>query len=59
MNTVEVLTLLLVIFAALSYIDNHNNKKISTPHYPKFECLIPLGYKITESKSESHPITSD
>ena len=28
MNTIEVLTLLLVIFAALSYIDNHNNNKI-------------------------------
>jgi len=28
MNAMEVLTLLLVIFAALSYIDNHNNKKI-------------------------------
>lgn len=27
MNTLEVLTLLLVIFAALSYIDNHNDKK--------------------------------
>lgn len=27
MNTMEVLTLLLVIFAALSYIDDHNNKK--------------------------------
>ena len=28
MNTLEVLTLVLVIFAALSYIDNHiNNKK--------------------------------
>ena len=27
MNTMEVLTLLLVIFAALSYIDNHNKKK--------------------------------
>lgn len=26
MNTMEVLTLLLVIFAALSYIDNHRNK---------------------------------
>jgi len=24
MNTMEVLTLLLVVFAALSYIDNHN-----------------------------------
>lgn len=28
MNTIEVLTLLLVIFAALSYIDNH--KKIAS-----------------------------
>ena len=27
MNTLEVLTLVLVIFAALSYIDDHNNKK--------------------------------
>ena len=27
MSTSEVLTLLLVVFAALSYIDNHNNKK--------------------------------
>ena len=27
MNTMEVLTLLLVVFAALSYIDNHNGKK--------------------------------
>ena len=26
MNTLEVLTLVLVIFAALSYIDDHNNK---------------------------------
>ncbi len=27
MNTLEVLTLVLVIFAALAYIDNHLNKK--------------------------------
>ena len=27
MNTLEVLTLLLVVFAALSYLDNHNDKK--------------------------------
>ena len=27
MNTLEVLTLVLVIFAALSYIDDHNNNK--------------------------------
>ncbi len=26
MNTMEVLTLLLVVFAALSYIDNHKKK---------------------------------
>ena len=31
MNTLEVLTLLLVVFAALSYIDNHNNKKNQRP----------------------------
>lgn len=31
MNTLEVLTLVLVIFAALSYIDNHNNKKKQHP----------------------------
>lgn len=27
MNTLEVLTLVLVIFTALAYIDNHHNKK--------------------------------
>ncbi len=27
MDTIEVLTLLLVIFAALSYIDDHHNSK--------------------------------
>jgi len=27
MNTLEVLTLMLVVFAALSYIDDHNKKK--------------------------------
>ena len=27
MNTLEVLTLLLVVFAALSYIDNHNDNQ--------------------------------
>lgn len=27
MNTIEVLTLLLVIFAALDYLDQHNDKK--------------------------------
>ena len=29
MNTIEVLTLLLVIFAALSYIEHHDSKKIT------------------------------
>jgi len=27
MNTLEILTLLLVIFAALTYLDNRNNRK--------------------------------
>jgi len=27
MNTLEILTLLLVVFAALTYIDNHNSRK--------------------------------
>lgn len=27
MNTVEILTLVLVIFSTLTYIDNHQNKK--------------------------------
>ena len=34
MDTMEVLTLLLVIFAALSYLDNHFEKEISIP-YPR------------------------
>lgn len=40
MNTMEVLTLLLVIFAALAYIDNHNDKKINILYRPKFRMLI-------------------
>ena len=35
MNTMEVLTLSLVIFAALAYIDNHNDKKNKHPPPPK------------------------
>jgi len=27
MNTLEILTLILVVFAALTYIDNHNSRK--------------------------------
>ena len=38
MNTLEVLTLVLVIFAALSYIDNHNNKKKLHPNLLKSGC---------------------
>ena len=40
MNTMEVLTLLLVIFAALSYIDNHNNKKKQHPTRPKVDATL-------------------
>ncbi len=50
MSTSEVLTLLLVVFAALSYIDNHNNKKNSIPP-PKSEGCYSLTY-LTEGKSE-------
>lgn len=32
MNTMEVLTLLLVVFAALSYIDHHKNKHPQRPN---------------------------
>ena len=43
MNTMEVLTLLLVIFAALAYIDNHNDKKNKHPLPPKvYEDAISL-----------------
>ncbi len=41
MSTSEVLTLLLVVFAALSYIDNHNNKKeIASSTLAKFRMLF-------------------
>ena len=39
MNTIEVLTLLLVIFAALSYIDDHNNKKKQASQPSKVKML--------------------
>ena len=35
MNTLEVLTLVLVIFAALSYIDDHNNLSYIDDHNNK------------------------
>ncbi len=38
MNVMEVLTLLLVIFTALSYIDNHKKKLASPP--PKVVMLV-------------------
>lgn len=34
MNTLEMLTLLLVVFAALTYIDNRNNRKWTEKSYP-------------------------
>ena len=51
MNTIEVLTLLLVIFAALSYIDNHNNKKEIAPHCPRFGAI---SYNIILRANRSH-----
>lgn len=39
MNTIEVLTLLLVVFTALAYIDNHQKtKEASAP--PKVKCFF-------------------
>ena len=52
MSISEVLTLLLVVFAALSYIDNHNKKIASHVQmrcYFSFSCEA---IKLTESKSE-------
>ena len=54
MDTLEVLTLVLVIFAALSYIDDHNKKKWH-PYPEKVRCYFNTFYT-TEGKSESHPI---
>ena len=54
MDTLEVLTLVLVIFAALSYIDDHNKKK-QHPYPEKVRCYFNTFYT-TEGKSESHPI---
>ena len=40
MNAMEVMTLVLVIFAALSYTDHHNDKKeIASHNRLKFEIL--------------------
>ena len=56
MNTLEVLTLVLVIFAALSYIDNHNNKKKQHPYPEKVRCYFYTFYA-TEGNRITHPIT--
>ena len=40
MNTMEVLTLLLLVIATLSYIDNHFNT--STFHKSYTKCYLPL-----------------
>ena len=60
MNTLEVLTLVLVIFAALSYIDDHNNKKKKQPTPSEDKDAIGIGRKgtidNTDGKSESYPI---
>ena len=56
MNTMEVLTLLLVIFAALSYIDNHFDKKKEHPvPSQKSGCYLFISFR-TDGKSDSHPI---
>ena len=54
MNTMEVLTLLLVVFAALSYIDHRNNKKKQHPTVLRFGAIT---HQYTEGKSDSYPIT--
>ena len=56
MNTLEVLTLVLVIFAALSYIDNHNSKKKQHPYPEKVRCYFYTFYA-TEGNRITHPIT--
>ncbi len=56
MNTLEVLTLMLVVFAALSYIDDHNKKKIAS-HSSKVDAILYICLHFTEGKSELHPIT--
>lgn len=46
MNTMEILTLLLVIFTALTYLDNHKKKYAS--HCPKVRCLSLLDFSFSE-----------
>ena len=52
MNTIEVLTLLLVVFAALSYIDNHNNKKKQHPQPSQSLGRYSCNAFLTEGKSD-------
>ena len=50
----DLLTLLLVIFAALSYIDNHHDKKKQTSSSAqRLGCLFLYNYS-TEGKSDNH-----
>ena len=56
MNTMEVLTLLLVVFAALSYIDNHNKKK-QHPRPSKVEDAILCSLTLLRANRITHPIT--
>ena len=57
MNTMEVLTLLLVIFAALSYIDNHFDKKKYHPRPSKVEDAILCSLTLLRANRITHPIT--
>lgn len=50
MNTLEVLTLVLVIFAALAYIDNHQDKN-SYPLRPIEDSLKLKIIQLSESQS--------
>ena len=51
MNTMEVLTLLLVIFAALSYIDNHFDKKKYHPRPSKVRCYFSFSILLRANRS--------
>ena len=48
MNAMEVMTLVLVIFAALTYIDYHNDKKKQHPIPPKVGDAIAFLIDLTE-----------
>ena len=58
MNTMEVLTLLLVVFAALSYIDNHFDKKKQHPTPPKVQDAILRSLTLLRANRTLYPIAS-